>query len=96
MWWHLSQRGSGTRKFAGKISDPKGGADVARVAKNSIEITLADESPETGVVQSPKTLGIRAFVGDLDPRVAVQQRNIPLDFRTEFGSIPAFAPRNRQ
>jgi hypothetical protein len=78
------------RKFAGKISDPEPGANVAGMANHRVEISLANKSPKAWIVQTPKSPGVGAFVGDFDPGVAVEQGNIPLNFRAKFGINAGF------
>src|SRR5579864_7389318 len=75
-----AEKKSRAREFGCKISDPKRGTDITGVTKDGVKISLANELPDTRVVQSPKPLGIGPFVGNFDPGVSIQQRNVPLYF----------------
>jgi hypothetical protein len=61
------------------------------VTKDGVETSFTHEFPKAGVVQTPKPLGICAFVRDLDPVISVKQGYIPLNLCAKFGIDSRFS-----
>jgi len=57
------------------------------VTEDSIKVVPPNESPEAGIAESEKRLGARSNVRNLDPIVAIQKRNIPLNGCCKLGVV---------
>src|ERR1700731_2686127 len=55
------------------------------MAEDRIKVVPSNESPEAGIAESEKRLGACSNVRNLDPIVAIQKRNIPLNGCCKFG-----------
>src|ERR1700720_192223 len=84
------QKGGGTGRFRGKIRNPKAGPDVPRVANDGIEMTRAYQLPQARIVKAEEGFGARSLIGNMGPRVAVEERHIPLYGAAEFRVVACF------
>jgi hypothetical protein len=55
------------------------------VTEDRIKVVPPNESPEAGIAKAEKRLGARTNVMNLDPIVAIHNRNIPLNGCCKFG-----------
>src|SRR6266481_7915233 len=65
------------------------------VAEDRIKVVSPNESPEAGIAESEKRLGACSNVRNLDPIVAIQKRNIPLNGCCKIGVIVGVSASKR-
>ena len=57
------------------------------MTEDRIKVVPLNEPPEAGIAKAEKLLGARTNVRNLDPIVAIQKRNIPLNSCCKIGVV---------
>ena len=69
---------------SGEVADSEAGAPIARQTEQGVKIPRANQLPEIWIPQTPKRFAAVAAVGNFDPWIAVEERNIPLNDGAKF------------